>query len=197
MKTRMDIMIAGVGGQGTVLASRILAQAALDSGLAARTAENIGMAQREGSVQSHLRIGAAEYGPLIGRQRADILLGFEPAEAQRAAAYLKPDGFMLVNVEPVYPVTVALGQSGYMLDEIQNYLGARSVRPIFVNATRLAIAAGNFKTLNAVMLGLLSATGRLPMTAATMLETLLALVPGKAREVNRKAFELGYEAMEE
>ena len=196
MKERLDIMIAGVGGQGTVLSSRILAQAALDSGLTARTAENIGMAQREGSVQSHVRIGAAAYGPLIGRGRADILVGFEPAEAQRATDQLKPGGVMLVNLEPIYPVTVALGQSQYPLEEIQNYLGARPVKPIFVNATRLAIAAGNFKTLNAVMLGLLSATGNLPMSAATIKNTLLELVPAKARDVNQRAFELGYEALQ-
>lgn len=196
MNNRLDIIITGVGGQGTVLASRILAQAAINSGLTAQTAETIGMAQREGSVQSHVRIGAGEYGPLIGKNRADILVGFEPAEAQRACSILKPSGVMLVNIEPVIPVTVALNQANYLLDEIQKYLCGLPVKSTFVNATRLAIAAGNFRTVNTVMVGILCSTGLLPMTTDMVRDTLLDLVPAKAREVNQRAFELGLKVYE-
>lgn len=188
---RINIIIAGVGGQGTVLASRVLAQAALNAGFSAKTSETIGMAQREGSVQSHVRIGAANYGPLIGKQQADILLGFEPAEAQRACMLLKPSGLGLINTHPVFPVTVALGSSAYPLDQVKDYLQSLPVQIRFIDGFELATAAGNFKTVNAVMLGALVATGRLPVSKEQVRTALLELVPKRFREINEQAFELG------
>lgn len=190
----INIIIAGVGGQGTILASRVLAQAALNAGLEAKTSETIGMAQREGSVQSHVRIGDANCGPLIGKQQADIILGFEPAEAQRACNLLKPSGIGLVNIHPVFPVTVALGSSVYPLEQIKMYLQNLPVRIWFIDGFELAKEAGNIKTVNAVMLGALAATGRLPVTKEQVREAMLELVPAKFWEINQRAFELGSQA---
>ena len=195
MTDRLDILIAGVGGQGTVLASRVLAQAALNAGLAVRTAETIGMAQREGSVQSHVRIGATTFGPLIGLQGADIILGFEPAEAQRACRLVKPKGYGLVNLHPIRPITVTLGTSVYPLDEIRECLCSLPVPYTFINAFELASVAGNFRTINSVMLGALSSTGLLPFPADDIKAALLELVPERAKMVNEKAFELGKAAL--
>lgn len=186
----MDIVITGVGGQGTILASRVLAQTALNMGLTAQTAETIGMAQREGSVQSHVRIGANGFGPLIGGHQADILLGFEPAEAQRSCNLIKSTGFGLVNIHPIRPVTVASGPS-YPLDQIQKYLCTLPVKLVFIDAFNLASLAGSFKTINSVMLGALSSTGLLPFPKIELKKVLLAMVPERAKDMNERAFEMG------
>lgn len=195
MNGRLDIIIAGVGGQGTVLASRVLGQAALNAGFTVRTAETIGMAQREGSVQSHVRIGSKEFGPLIGNHGADILLGFEPAEAQRACQLIKPSGLGLVNIHPIRPVTVTLGASAYPLDEIKKYLCVLPVKMTFINAFELATIAGNYRTVNTVMLGALASTGLLPVKPDAIKAVLLEMVPAKVREINESAYELGKEAL--
>lgn len=191
MNSSLDIVIAGVGGQGTVLASRVLAQAALEAGLSAKTSETIGMAQREGTVQSHVRIGKDDFGPVIGIGQADVLLAFEPAEAVRALGLLKPGGLLMVNVYPIRPVTVTLGTSAYETDAVLNYLENAPFQLKMVQAFDTAVAAGSFKTVNTVMLGALVATGRLPFSSTAVLKVLLDLVPAKARMINEKAFELG------
>lgn len=190
---RLDIVIAGVGGQGTVLASRILAQAALNSGLSARTSETIGMAQREGSVQSHIRIGTDAFGPVIPKGQADILIGFEPAEAVRATPLLKPNGLLLVNDQSILPVTVTLGTSIYTIEAVNEFLKKHPAENVLVNAFEKAVAAGNYRAVNSVMLGALSRSGRLPFSSKELLRALLDLVPSRAREINRKAFEMGAE----
>ena len=195
MSEKLDIVIAGVGGQGTVLASRVLAQAALNCNLSAKTSETIGMAQREGTVLSHVRIGAEDFGPVIGHHRADVLLGFEPGEAQRACGLVKTSGFGLVNIHPVSPVSAALGRSSYPSAEIQRYLCSLPLAMTFINAFQLAKAAGNFRTVNSVMLGALSSTGILPVPKEELKKVLLEMVPERAREVNEQAFELGFGAL--
>jgi indolepyruvate ferredoxin oxidoreductase beta subunit len=191
MEANIDIVIAGVGGQGTVLASRVLAQAALQAGLDARTSETIGMAQREGTVQSHIRIGSGGFGPLIGQARGDVLLGFEPAEAVRAAGLINPSGLALVNLAPIRPVTVALGSSVYRQAEIESYLQQLPFSVSLVDASGAAVAAGSFRAVNTVMLGALCATGRLPFGRPEILRILLEHLPQRAREINEHAFELG------
>ena len=187
----MDIVIAGVGGQGTVLASRVLAQAALEAGLSAKTSETIGMAQREGTVQSYVRIGKDDFGPVIGTGQADVLLAFEPAEAVRALGLLKPGGLLMVNDYPIRPVTVTLGTSAYQTEAILDYLKNTPFQLKVVRAFDTAIAAGSFKAVNTVMLGALAATGRLPFSRSAVLKVLLEVVPAKAREINERGFELG------
>ena len=153
------------------------------------------MAQREGSVQSHVRIGVAEYGPVIGRNQADILLGFEPAEAQRACSLVKPSGFGLVNIHPIRPVTVALGSAAYPLERIQAFLGNQSFPIVFLNAFEMAAVIGNIKTINALMLGALAGSGKLPLSKEQVKEALLDLVPERYREINERAFEMGQKAI--
>lgn len=191
----LNIIIAGVGGQGTILASRVLAQAALDAGLEAKTSETIGMAQREGSVQSHVRIGTVDCGPVIGKNQADILLGFEPAEAQRACSLVKPSGFGLINIHPIRPVTVVLGSAAYPLEGIQAFLGNQSFPTVFLNAFEMAAVIGNIKTVNAIMLGALAGSGRLPLSEDRVKEALLELVPERYRAINERAFEMGLKAI--
>ena len=109
----INLLLAGVGGQGTVLASKLLAQAAMAQGLQARTAETIGMAQRGGCVVSHVRIGEEAYSPLIPYGQADLILGFEPAEAVRNLPYLKDGGIVVAAKKAIKPVTASLSGSGY------------------------------------------------------------------------------------
>jgi indolepyruvate ferredoxin oxidoreductase beta subunit len=197
MVSNLNIIIAGVGGQGTILASRVLAQAALNAGLEAKTSETIGMAQREGSVQSHIRINAADFGPVIGKNQADILLGFEPAEAQRASGLVKPTGFGLVNIHPIRPVTVALGSAAYPMEQIQAFLVNRPFKVVFLNAFQMAINLGNVKTINAIMLGALANSGKLPFDKEQVKKALLDLVPDRFRGINERAFEIGSKVLEE
>lgn len=189
-----DLVIAGVGGQGTVLASRILAQTAMEKGLSARTAENIGMAQREGSVQSHVRIGQPDFGPLIANGGADLLIAFEPAEAARSLSLLKPSGAALINTTAITPVTVALGQSKYPMEEIVRHIQTKISLSKFVPAGDLAVAAGNYRTANVVLLGAAAGLSILPFSAEDILGTLLKMVPEKVHDVNRRAFEAGLKA---
>ncbi|HEY8344258.1 MAG TPA: indolepyruvate oxidoreductase subunit beta [Bacillota bacterium] len=198
---RFDILLAGVGGQGVVLASRVLAGAALKAGLVTKTSETIGMAQREGSVTSHVRIGTQVYSPLISQGQADLLVSLEPAEAVRNLVFLRHSGWLLVNTEAVIPVTVSAGLSKYNDDKIRAYLAAyagkdtKEERLILIDGSKLAREAGSEKTLNSVMLGAVCGIGLLPLEREMVLETLLRMVPPRMAEMNKKAFDLGYEAI--
>lgn len=191
MVTKYDLVIAGVGGQGVVLASRIIAKAAITMGYKARTAENIGMAQREGAVVSYTRIGKEVEGPLVPDSWADLLLGFEPAEAARSLGKLAADGTAIINKEPIVPVTVTTGQSIYDQEAIYKYLEAEVRELYFLEATKLATEAGNWRATNSVLLGAASSLDSFPISADALLEETLRNVPAKTREVNQKAFELG------
>ncbi|GEA16975.1 indolepyruvate oxidoreductase subunit beta [Moorella sp. E306M] len=191
----MDILIAGVGGQGIILASRALASAAVTAGLPVRTAETIGMAQREGSVISHVRLGVQEAGPLIPAGAADILLALEPAEACRNLKYLRPGGRALVSTAPVIPVLAALGSSPYPLEDILAYLQDNLPGCRCLDALALAREAGSPRTLNLVMLGCLVNFG-LPFPADVLLAEALKLLPASVHDMNRRAFELGRRALE-
>jgi len=127
----LDILISGVGGQGSVLASRALALAAMEQGLAVRTSEVIGMAQREGSVVSHVRIGEELYGAIIPDRRADFLLGLELAETARALNKLKPGGTVLAGTTTIVPATVQLGLSTYDREAITNYIKKQAGKVFF------------------------------------------------------------------
>ncbi|MGQ9823428.1 MAG: indolepyruvate oxidoreductase subunit beta [Desulfotomaculales bacterium] len=189
----LDLVIAGVGGQGNVLASRVLARAAMEAGLPVRTSEIIGMAQREGVVMSQVRIGPPLWGALIPDGKADVLLGFELAEAVRGLPKLKANGVAVVNTAPALPVTVALGLSPYDAAAYLRYLEKNVVRLYLVDAHGLALQAGNPRALNAVLLGALAALNVLPFAAGHLLSFLLEAIPEQYREINRLAFELGRE----
>ena len=156
-----NIILCGVGGQGTVLASKLIAAASLAKGYEVMSAETIGMAQKGGSVFSHLRIGEGLKSPMIRKGTADLILAFEPAEAVRMLPYLKPDGALAVNSHPVMPVTAALKGTDYTGTEMIDYLQSTVKNLLVVDGVAAVKEIGNPKTLNVVMLGAAVMSGAL------------------------------------
>ncbi len=187
-----DILIAGVGGQGTILASKLLAAAALAAGRFARTSETIGMAQRGGSVVSHVRLDSREQSPTIPLGQADLLLGFEPAEAARNLCRLKPGGICIVNTQPVMPVTASLAGGAYPYEEILAYLRQNS-RALLLDGNAAAAACGSIKAVNTVLLGAACGCGALPLSPEQVLAAIIASVPPRLVELNQDAFQRGYQ----
>lgn len=185
-----DVLIAGVGGQGTVLASKILGKAAADRGYFTRTGETIGMAQRGGSVVSHVRLDSEDLSPVIPIGRADVLIAFEPSEAARNLCRLKKGGKCLVNIRPMPPVTSSILEETYDEKKIFEYITQNS-KACFVDGSGAAENAGSIKTLNVVMLAAASGMGMLPFGAEEIREAMLGLLPEKALEMNKKAFDAG------
>ncbi len=192
--SEFDLVIAGVGGQGTILASDIIGKAAVKENISIRAAETHGMAQRGGSVVNHIRIGC-ELGSMIPRKGADVLLALEPSEALRYMEYLSEDGVIIVNTAPILPVTVTSGLCSYPdVDEIISIMkGNREVKAF--NASELAKKAGHPQSMNVVMVGALS--NYLPISAENLLECVRELVPPKTIDINVKAFEVGRDAIEQ
>ncbi|MFZ5898758.1 MAG: indolepyruvate oxidoreductase subunit beta [Bacillota bacterium] len=195
---KFDIVLAGVGGQGNILASRVLARAALSKGLQVRTSESIGMAQREGPVTSHVRMGTQLYGAIIPNRQADLIIGLELAETVRALPKLKPNGVVVASTLCIEPVTVMLGQSSYDREGLLAYLKQRVADVVLVDADGLARQAGNVRAANSVLLGVVAALpGLLPFAGEVLEQALLNTVKPKLREVNSRAFALGRQALEE
>lgn len=191
---KFDLLITGVGGQGAILASDIIGKAAVTAGLSVRAAETHGMAQRGGSVVNHIRIGE-DYGSMIPKKGADLMLALEPMEAVRYLEFLKDGGIIIVNTQPVVPVTVTSGLAEYpeVLD-ILKVLSEKYVVKAF-NANELAFEAGNRLAMNVVMVG--AASSYLPIPKEILVESVKALVPQKTIEVNLRAFEMGRQKVEE
>ena len=187
-----DILICGVGGQGTVLASKIIAAAAMEEGSPVHSAETIGMAQRGGSVTSHVRIGGEAYSPLIPFGGADMLLAFEPGEAVRNLRYLKKDGIAVVNTSAVKPVTESLKETGYDGSEMTAYLKEKC-SCIFVNAEEVCRPFGSTKFFNIIMLGVAAGSGHLGLEKDTLLKQIEQRVPSRFLDVNLRAFQTGIE----
>lgn len=187
---RKDILICGVGGQGTVLASKLIASAAMHQGAVVHSAETIGMAQRGGSVTSHVRIGNGAYSPLIPAGSADLMLAFEPAEAVRNLHYLKKNGTVIVNRVPVMPTTEALHETGYDGSEMIDFL-QRNCSCIVVDADALCAPLGSSRYFNAAILGVAVGSGKSGLSAETVLQEIEARVPEKFVEINKKAFQAG------
>ena len=174
-----NIILAGVGGQGAVLASKLLARAAMERGLPVKTAETIGMAQRGGSVFSHVRMGEGAHSPLIGRGRADAIVAFEPAEAVRQLPFLRPGGMVATSDAPVVPVSSATGGPAYDLPAIMSYLRDRvGEKNLFVVDAAVAEAElGTAKAINVVLLGAAARVGALgPVTVDDLASAVRALV---------------------
>ncbi len=193
---KMDIVIAGVGGQGSVLASRSIAQAGIESNYQVRTSEVIGMAQREGQVTSHIRIARELYGAIIPDGQADILLGLELAETARNLNKLKPDGVVIAGTSAIIPVSVELGLSSYDKDALISYIKKNASKTFFIDIENLSLQAGSIKSGNVVLMGALSALGNLPFSPEQLLKAILSLLPEKIRDINNRAFQLGQQAME-
>lgn len=188
-----NMIIAGVGGQGSVLASHIVADAALFCGLKIRVGETYGASQRGGKVHSHIRIGEDVYGPLCPEESLDVLIGLEPNEALRLALpYANDDTYIITNTHPIPSMDVNIGAVTYpSVDEIVSGLKKLSKIVVAFNATNLAIQAGNQQTMNIVMLGALAVSGRLPYEASILENIIMERVPPRTRDINLKAFYLG------
>jgi len=189
-----SIIIVGVGGQGTLLASKILSTAAVNKGLFVRTSETIGMAQRGGSVSSHVRIGAEKLSPVISGGRADLLLGFELSESLRVLPKLARGAKAVINLDKIVPTNVALGRGVYLEEEYLSHLKQNIDAPLFITGSQLAVKAGNARSLNIVLLGAATGAGMLPFSESEMKEALKASVKPNTLEVNMKAFEEGLAA---
>ncbi|HPF87688.1 MAG TPA: indolepyruvate oxidoreductase subunit beta [Candidatus Limiplasma sp.] len=174
----MDILICGVGGQGTVLASRLLAWIAMEKGLTARTAETIGMAQRGGSVVSHVRTGHVIFSPMIPIGGADVILALEPAEAVRCYPYLKQGGAMLINTTPIQPITASLAGKPYDAQAMIDSLTATHADVHLLDGPAVCAACGSPKALNTAMLATAVKLGLLDVT----LEELRAAIISRTRE---------------
>lgn len=185
-----DVMIVGIGGQGTILTSNILGRACVIEGIPVRGAETHGMAQRGGSVESQIRIGQ-EYGPLIAPGTADLLLSFDLLEAVRAAHWLKPDGKIFTSSEFVVPTSVFMQDYPAPTEEILlGLLGSKE--PVMIDTRRIAEEAGNILTQNIVLLG--AASPAIPLKKESLQEAIRKTVPPKTIDLNLKAFEMGIEA---
>ncbi len=185
------IILCGVGGQGTVLASKLISASAMENGLSVMSAETIGMAQRGGSVTSHIRIGEGVYSPMIAFGGADTIIGFEPGEAARMLPFLKEGGSVVVSSGVVIPVTEALVRSDYSSENMVGYLREHVERLTVVNTDRAIREVGTAKVLNIILLGASIAAGALPVTADTLMKMIERRVPEKYIDLNRKALEYG------
>ena len=194
--TTFKIVVAGVGGQGTLLASRLLAEAAIKAGLHVKIGDTYGMAQRGGPVMGHIQIGGETNNPQIRKGEADVLIGFEPAEAvRRGVTYLKKDGLALINTRKTAPVEVVSGMMPYPdMDKLFGLLRQVTENIHLFDATGIAEEAGDPITTNIVMLGSIVESGLLPYSEEIVLETLKDSLRPQFLEMNMKAFELGKKA---
>lgn len=193
---KVDFLLVGVGGQGTLLASDVLADTGLRAGYDVKKSEVHGMAQRGGSVTSHVRWAGHVYSPLIGRGEADFMLAFEKLEAARFAHLVRPGGAIVVNDHAIPPVSVSVGSDVYPSDaQVRQVLGAVSPRVRFVPGMALAEQLGNVRANNVVLLGALSRFVDVP--AELWLAAIAERVPPRTLEINRAAFLAGREAAAE
>lgn len=187
-----NIMIVGVGGQGTLLTSRILGNLAIGGGYDVKLSEVHGMAQRGGSVVTFVRYGEEVTEPIVEEGQADVLIAFEKLEALRYLHFLKEDGVIVVNDWRIDPITVVTGAAQYPDGVIESLCKAR--KTVVVEATSTAIEMGAPKAFNVIVLG--AAARYVGFRREDWLQVIEATVPPKTMEVNRKAFEAGY-SMEE
>jgi len=186
----LNLLITGAGGQGIILASDIIGETAIAAGYDVKKTDTIGMAQRGGSVLSHLRIARQVWSPLIRQGEADLLLALEKLEAARWSSYLRPGGIAIVNNHALPPLSVSLGNARYPGDdEIKDILKQITDQVFFINGTARAKALGNIRTLNIFMLG--GASLFLPFKVSVWRESIARRLPEKVREINLTAFDHG------
>ena len=187
----LNMIIVGVGGQGTLLSSKILGQLAIESGLDVKLSEVHGMAQRGGSVETHIRIAEHVYSPLVEPGTADIVLGFEPMEAMRWSHYLAPDGMLVTNSSHIWPMPVVSGKVTYP-DDLFEKMEEAGIKYKTIDAQGIADSINSPRSTNIVLLGFVSEL--LPFTYEQWIEAIKKCVPSKTLEANIKAFDLGLEA---
>ena len=189
MKETKNIMIVGVGGQGTLLTSRILGGITMAAGYDVKLSEVHGMAQRGGSVVTFVRYGEKVAEPIVEEGQADVLIAFERLEALRYAHFLKKDGVIVVNDHRIDPITVVTGAAEYP-DGIMETL-EKDHKVLKVNAMEEALKLGNSKVFNIIVLGV--AAKHMDFDKETWLEVIEKTVPPKTVEINKKAFLYGFE----
>ena len=190
----LNILLTGVGGQGTVLAAKVLAQAALEKGWQVRTAETIGIAQRGGNVVSHVRIGnkgEQVHAPLVSRGTADLIIAFEPAEAARVLPYLAPAGTLVFATTAVQPVTAALSKNPYRASDVianmERALAGTQANLVPVDDAALTKAAGSRKVLNSLLLAKALQTGCVPIDVEDLRAAIAACVKPRFVDMNLQA----------
>ena len=183
-----NILICGVGGQGTVLAAKVLSQAAISSGEKVMSAETIGMAQRGGSVVTYVKYGEKVYSPVIEKGEADIIISFEKLESARWIPYLKKGGHLITSTQKIDPMPVITGNMEYP-EDIDEKIKNLGIDIISVDALGLAEQAGTAKASNVVLMGVLST--KMGFDESVWQNALEQCVPSKFLELNKKAFALG------
>ncbi len=183
-----NILLSGVGGQGIIFASDIMAEVFLESGFDVKKSEVHGMAQRGGSVTSHVRFGRKVYSPIIKQGEVDILFSFEELEGLRWLNYVKPDGVIVLNNHKINPPAVNLGQMEYPGD-IPGIFRKQFDKFYLIDGTKLALEAGNIRAANVVLLGAIS--NLFEIEEALWMEAILRHLPPRLHEVNREAFASG------
>ncbi|MBS7638804.1 indolepyruvate oxidoreductase subunit beta [Candidatus Bathyarchaeota archaeon] len=191
-----NLVIAGIGGQGNLLASEIIASAAVREGHRVRVGETFGAAQRGGPVASYIRIGSEVYSPILDPGRADLIVGLEAVETLRNAfRFLRPGGAVVMNTRPIVPVEVSMGLQKYpSLQEIIEALrriGAEKI--IHFDATSEAERLGMALVMNMIMVGAAAGSGLLPISTEAIRQVITERLAGPLLELNLKAFELGLE----
>ena len=189
-----NLLNVGVGGQGVIRAAQILSYAALLEDYKVRTAETHGMAQRGGSVASYLRFGTEVEGPLVPRGKTDTILAFEASEAARIFNYAGPQTVFLINKNIIIPPVIhQMGMDYPDIKQISEFLKSVSQNIYIINANEMAMNAGNPRTMNVVMLGVLSGSQTIPLKRESLVQAILSYLPTKVHDVNKKAFEMGIE----
>lgn len=184
-----NIVLCGVGGQGTILASKLISGAAMNKGIPVKSAETIGMAQRGGSVFSHLRLGDDVDCPMIASGSADIIIGFEPGETVRMLPYLKKGGQVIVSSRPVMPVTAALAGSNYNGSEMLDYIRNKVEKVIVIDTEKACKELGSAKIVNLLLLGAAVNSGALGLDEEDIRKVIRTKIPEKFHELNFKALE--------
>lgn len=187
-------VLAGVGGQGTVLASKLIALAAMENGEFVRTAETIGMAQRGGSVVSHVRVGKAIHSPLVPKGKADILIGFEPGEAVRNLPLLKKGGLVIIADKGVKPVSDSLGKASYSGAEMVKFLSDSGFNPIVIDTDLLYDEIGSLKALNICLLGAAAGIHAFGFEVEELKKAIEIKTPKRFLDMNMKALNIGLQA---
>lgn len=190
-----NILLCGVGGQGTVLASKLIAAAAMKKGLSVMSAETIGMAQRGGSVFSHIRIGDNLHSPMIATGTADILIGFEPGETVRMLPYLKKDGQVIVSSHAIIPVTAVLSNGSYDPEAMLAYLKQTVAHLLVIDTEEACLTLGSSKILNILLLGAAIESGALGLTESEIKDAIKERLPERFHELNFRALNYFHETM--
>lgn len=188
----MNCLLTGIGGQGTVFASKLISQSIMARGEAVRTAETIGMAQRGGSVVSHVRSGVNTYSPLLAEASANVIIAFEPGEAARVVRYLAPDGIMIVNSVGQQSAADALAKKNYHPKVYLDALKESGVSLIVIDGENIAEELGSNKVLNVALVGAACGSGKLLLDYDLLEQTIKRIAPQRFVDLNISALKLGY-----